>query len=97
VSASASAVAVSGHGLLVEVVHERAAGRWEAGEGDAELDTGTVGCRDGGNRATDGAAFLDGQSGDVAGAGRAVRDLGGGSDSRGLCADDGRRGEEGEN
>jgi hypothetical protein len=96
VGASASAVAIHGHRLLVQVVQEGATGSGQAGEGDAELDAGAVGGRDGGDGAADGAALLDGQRRDVAGAGGAVRDLGGGGDGRGLRAGDGGRGEEGD-
>jgi hypothetical protein len=43
VSASSGAVAVRGDSLLVDVVHEWAAGSGETREGDAELDTSTIG------------------------------------------------------
>jgi hypothetical protein len=91
--ASSSAVAVGGHRLLVQVVHEGATSSGQAGEGDAELDADAVRGRDGSDGAADGAAFLDGQRSDVAGAGGAVGDLGRGG---GLRAGEGGRGDEGD-
>jgi hypothetical protein len=82
VSASASAVAVCGDGLLVDVVHERSSGSRESSERDAELDAITLGSRDSDDRATDRVAFLDGQSSDIAGASWAICDEGRRDNSR---------------
>ena len=93
---SGSAVAVLRDWLLVDVVHERTPGGWEAGEGDAELDTDTVGSSNSLNRATKRAALLDGESRDVASTSWVASDLGSRNDSRGLSADGRRRGEHGD-
>jgi hypothetical protein len=82
VSASASAVAVCGYGLLVDVAHEWTTGSRESSEGDAELDAVALGSRDSDDRTTDGVAFLDRQSSDIAGASWAICDEGGRDNSR---------------
>jgi hypothetical protein len=82
VSASAGAVAVGRDGLLVNVVHERTSSSGQSCERDAELDAVTLGSRDSDDGATERAAFLDGQSSDIAGASWAVCDEGRRDNSR---------------
>jgi hypothetical protein len=92
-SASASAVAVGGDWLLVDVVNEGSTSGWEAGERDTEQDASTIGSRDTSNGTTESAALLGRKSSDVAGAGWAAADHGSRND-RGLSANGRCRSEE---
>lgn len=94
VGASSQAAAVGGYRRSVQVVHEGAARGRQAGELHVEFDADATGTGD----SRDGAAWgarLSWNGGDVAGS-SCVGDLGSGNDSRRLGADDGRRGEDGD-
>ena len=65
--AGASAVAIGGNGLLVDVVHEGTTGGGEARKGNGEADAFAISARDGGNGTTEGAAGFLRQSAHVAG------------------------------
>lgn len=75
-----AAVAVRGHGLAVDVVHEGAALGGQTRDGHGKLDANTV-CRcDCGNGTAEVAACLFGEDTDVGGSNGVGSDLGSGSD-----------------